>query len=82
MKQNPKAFWKLLKQGSTEAAALKPKELAEYNKRLFYNADAKDDAYQPIASPDASYITTEELQSVLSHKYKATKSRGGSSLPP
>jgi hypothetical protein len=65
MKQNPKAFWKLLKQGNTEAAALQPKELAEYNKRLFYNADAKEDAYQPLASPHASFITTEELRVVL-----------------
>ena len=41
MKQNPKAFWKLLKQGNTEADALPLKEFAAYNEGLFHNADAK-----------------------------------------
>ena len=49
---------------------------------MFHKADAQHEKYQPLVSPTASYITTEELKHVLQYNYKATKSRGGSSLPP
>jgi hypothetical protein len=57
---------------------LQLKEFATYNQKLFYNAEARHEEYQPLASPSASYITMKELKHALEHNYKATKSRGGS----
>jgi hypothetical protein len=40
------------------------------------------EAYKPLEDPTPHLITTGELQFILQKKFKATKSRGFSNLPP
>ena len=41
-----------------------------------------EDTYRALDNPAQEFITVSELQDVLKSKYKATKSRGNSMLPP
>ncbi len=56
--------------------------LTTFNKEIFFNEDVTPDAYAPLTDPTPHLLTTEELRYILEKKFKATKSRGHSILPP
>ena len=58
------------------------KQIAEYNQKLFYDANIAKEQYKSLEAPPDKYITYDKLKHVLQQKYKATKSRGTSQLPP
>jgi hypothetical protein len=82
MKANPRKFWSMLKQGSNDDLGIPTQQFADFNKDQFYNKLKAKDEYKPLKDPTKEYITQAELQGVLKHQYKATKSRGNSLLPP
>jgi hypothetical protein len=53
-----------------------------FSKDIFFNENIQPDRHQALADPTPHMITTEELKFILEKKYKATKSRGNSILPP
>jgi hypothetical protein len=49
---------------------------------MFHDEDITPDTYTPLTNPDHHLISYPELTYILDHKYKATKSRGLSTIPP
>ena len=72
----------MLKQKNTEDIAIQLEDFTDYNKNIFHDEDIIPDSYTPLTNPDHHLISQAELASILDHKYKATKSRGLSTLPP
>jgi hypothetical protein len=72
----------MLKQKDSSSVDVPIEEFTKFNKDIFYNNDIAPDTYTPLANPDQHHISCDELTGILEHKYKATKSRGLSKLPP
>jgi hypothetical protein len=53
-----------------------------FNKEIFFDEEIKPDRYSPLLDPTSHLITKDELSYILEKKFKATKSRGHSILPP
>jgi hypothetical protein len=56
--------------------------LTTFNKDIFFNEDITPDTYAPLTDPTPHQITAGELKYILEKKFKATKNRGRSILPP
>jgi hypothetical protein len=72
----------MLKQQEASAIEVNLEKFTEFNRNIFYDDDIIPDHYTPLANPENHHISTEELTDILKHKYKATKSRGFSKMPP
>jgi hypothetical protein len=72
----------MIKQKNSEDIGIPLEELTAYNRRIFHDEDIPQDHYTPLTNPKNHLITQPELTHILDHKYKATKSRGLSNLPP
>jgi hypothetical protein len=82
LKYQPKKFWNMLKQKTTEDIEIPLEEFTTYNKNIFYREDIPPDSYTPLTNPEDHLITQPELEAILVHRFKATKSRGLSTIPP
>jgi hypothetical protein len=72
----------MLKQKDHSPIQVPLEKFTQYNRDIFYNEDIPPDTYTPLTSPSDHHISPEELTDILAHKYKASKSRGLSKLPP
>jgi hypothetical protein len=72
----------MIKQKNAEDIEIPIEDFTEYNRTIFHDEDIPPDIYTPLTNPENHLITQPELASILQHKYKATKSRGFSNLPP
>ena len=72
----------MLKQRGTADNPIPIGAFTTFSKEIFFNEDVPVDSYQPLQDPTPHLITPEELKYILQQKYKATKSRGHSILPP
>jgi hypothetical protein len=82
LKYQPKKFWNMLRQKTADDIDISLEDFTEYNKKMFYKEDTPPDSYTPLTNPEDHLITQPELEAILVHKYKATKSRGLSTIPP
>jgi hypothetical protein len=72
----------MLKQKDSISIDVPIDQFTRFNEELFHDDTIPPDQYTPLANPDHHHISSEELTGVLEHRYKATKSRGLSKLPP
>jgi hypothetical protein len=72
----------MLKQKGTSDIDIPVEEFIKFNKNFFYDDDIIPDQYTPISNPANHHISQSELAGILEHRYKATKSRGLSKMPP
>jgi hypothetical protein len=72
----------MLNQRKMEDSPIPINALTTFNKEIFFNEDVTPDAYEPLTDPTPHLLTAEELRYILEKKFKATKSRGHSILPP
>ena len=72
----------MIQQKCTEDVQVPLEDFTTYNRTLFHDEDIPPDKHNPLTDPDHNLITPTELAHILDHKYKATKSRGLSILPP
>jgi hypothetical protein len=72
----------MLKQTDTSPLEVQLAQFTQFNRNIFYDEDIIPDSYTPLTNPSQHHISTEELTTILEHKYKASKSRGLSKMPP
>ena len=72
----------MIQQKCAEDVQVPLEDFTMYNRTLFHDEDIPPDNHNPLTDPDHNLITPTELAHILDHKYKATKSRGLSTLPP
>jgi hypothetical protein len=72
----------MLKQEDTSPIEVAIDRFTKFNEDIFYDADIIPDTFTPLTTPTAHHISPEELTEILTHRYKATKSRGLSTMPP
>ena len=72
----------MLKQRDKGASPIPISAFTTFNKDIFFNEEIQPDRYSPLIDPTPHLITREELSFILEKKYKATKSRGHSMIPP
>jgi hypothetical protein len=72
----------MIKQKDTSAIEIQIEQFTKFNEDIFYDDDIIPDHYTPLTNPENHHISKEELTSILEHRYKATKSRGLSIMPP
>jgi hypothetical protein len=53
----------------------------KFNESIFYDDTIPQDTFTPLNDTQANCITTEELNTVLQHHFKANKSSGLSAMP-
>jgi hypothetical protein len=81
LKYRPKQFWNMIKPARTRTTAIPAAVFSKLNKQLFYDEHIPEEYYTPPVNKEANYITTEEINDILKHKFKANKSSGMSALP-
>ena len=72
----------MLKQKDSNPIEVPISQFTAFNKEIFFDEDIIPDEYTPLANPANHHISPTELTDILEHRYKATKSRGLSKLPP
>jgi hypothetical protein len=72
----------MLKQTDTSPLEVQLAQFTQFNRNIFFDEDIIPDSYTPLTNPSQHHISTEELTTILEHKYKASKSRGLSKMPP
>ena len=72
----------MLKQRDKGDSPIPISAFTTFNKYIFFNEEIQPDRYSPLIDPTPHLITREELSFILEKKYKATKSRGHSMIPP
>jgi hypothetical protein len=72
----------MLKQKDTNPIEVTISQFTEFNRDIFFDDDIIPDEYTPLTYPANHHISPAELTDILEHRYKATKSRGLSELPP
>jgi hypothetical protein len=72
----------MLQQRKSSDSPIPISALTTFNKDIFFDENVTPDTYTPLSDPTPHLITEGELKFILEKKYKATKSRGLSILPP
>ena len=80
LKYQPKRFWGML-QKSQPTTGISAQAFAEFNEKLYYNADLPTDQFTPPADIEAAKIKPSEVKQILEHHYPANKSTGLSNMP-
>lgn len=53
----------------------------EFNKKIFFDENIREDEVTPIINKEKQYIQTQELKETLRKKFKANRSSGLSQMP-
>ena len=72
----------MLKQKDSTSIDVPIEKFTKFNRDIFHDDTIPPDSYTPLINPIHHHISSNELTTILEHKYNATKSRGLSELPP
>jgi predicted RNA-binding protein len=81
LKYRPKTFWGMLKTTQNRNTDVPIAEIAEFNRKIFYDENTTEEEYKEVPEQVDQYITVEELKQTVQHNFKANKSSGLSQMP-